>query len=140
MPFRAIVTYHMYVSRSSRMTELIFAAPDKERFLHFYGEPGARLDRSDSAFKASVRRPRPWWFRILSFFFFFMPLVYMNEFDSLYVDDSVHYHFWRQFMSALKRDWDNSITPVSLPNNAHQYDDAHHFARPLFCYRQMLGS
>ena len=41
-----------------------------------------------------------------------MPLVYMNELDKLYVDQSVHYYFWRQFITGLRRDWDNSITPV----------------------------
>jgi hypothetical protein len=86
---------------------------DQERFLHFYGEPGARLDRSKSAFKESIHSRRSLLFKAISVFLFFMPLVYMNEFDVLYVDQSVHYQFWRQFIGGLKKDWENSITPVS---------------------------
>jgi hypothetical protein len=82
--------------------------------MHFHGEPGARLDRSTSAFRSSIRRPRSLLLKLVSPFMFFMPLVYMNELDKLYVDDTVHYYFWRQFISALMRDWENSITPVGL--------------------------
>lgn len=85
---------------------------DRERFITFWGEEGARLDRHQSAFNESIHKPRSWMFMLISPFLFFMPLVYMNELDKLYVDDSVHYYFWRQFITGLKRDWDNSITPV----------------------------
>ena len=86
---------------------------DRERFLAFWGEPGARLDRHDTAFGESIRRPRSWIFMFISPFLFFMPIVYMNEFDKLYVDGTIHYYFWRFFIAGLKRDWENSITPVS---------------------------
>ena len=88
-------------------------AADRERFLSFFGECGARLDRNDTAFGESTRRHRPWIFYSISPFLFFMPLVYMNEFDKLYVDNSIHYVFWRQFIGELKQDWERSITPVS---------------------------
>lgn len=80
--------------------------------MQFYGEPGVRMDRLDSAFNDSSRRPRSIAFNILSPFLFFMPYVYMKELDNLYVDHTVHYYFWRQFITGLKRDWENSITPV----------------------------
>ena len=44
---------------------------------------------------------------------FFMPFVYLKELERTYVDNTVHYYYWRQFISGLKRDWENSITPVS---------------------------
>ena len=79
----------------------------------FWGEPGARLDRKDTALDVTIRRHRSWVFTLISPFLFFMPIVYMNEIDKLYVDQTVHYYFWRQFIDGLKRDWENSITPVS---------------------------
>lgn len=85
---------------------------DGDRFLAFWGEPGARLDRLMSALDQTIRRRRSWLFTLISPFLFFMPIVYMNEIDKLYVDQTVHYSFWRQFIAGLKRDWENSITPV----------------------------
>lgn len=86
----------------------------KERFLHFYGETGARLDRKDSAFKKDIRGPRSIVFMLISPFLFFMPFVYLKELERTYVDNSVHYYFWRQFIEGLKRDWENSITPATV--------------------------
>lgn len=85
---------------------------DKERFLHFHGELGARLDRKDSAFEPSTQSSRSIAFMCISPFLFFMPLVYLKELERTYVDNSVHYYYWRQFIEGLKRDWENSITPV----------------------------
>ncbi|KIP12134.1 hypothetical protein PHLGIDRAFT_113920 [Phlebiopsis gigantea 11061_1 CR5-6] len=92
----------------------LFYAVHRERFLSFWGEEGARLDRQTSAFAESIHKPRSLWFNLISPFLFFMPLVYMNELDKLYVDQSVHYYFWRQFITGLRRDWDNSITPATV--------------------------
>ncbi|EKM58104.1 uncharacterized protein PHACADRAFT_252136 [Phanerochaete carnosa HHB-10118-sp] len=86
----------------------------KERFLHFHGEIGARLDRKESAFKADIRGPRSFIFICISPFLFFMPFVYLKELERTYVDNSVHYYFWRQFIEGLKRDWENSITPATV--------------------------
>lgn len=85
---------------------------DRDKFLHFYGEIGARLDRSDGAL--DVQKPRSWVLTMISPFLFFMPLLYMKELERLYVDESIHYYFWRQFIAGLYRDWENSITPVSF--------------------------
>ena len=79
----------------------------------FWGEPGARLSRSESAFKKEGKRGPSLFLRIVSPVFFFMPLLYMREFDDLYVDDTVHYRPWQVFIAKdLERDWENSITPV----------------------------
>ncbi|KIP12129.1 hypothetical protein PHLGIDRAFT_369143 [Phlebiopsis gigantea 11061_1 CR5-6] len=86
----------------------------RERFLAFFGEYGARMDRKDSAFEKSIHRQRSWIFYCISPFLFFMPLVYMEEFEKLYVDDTIHYAFWRQFIGELKQDWERSITPVTV--------------------------
>ncbi|EKM58103.1 uncharacterized protein PHACADRAFT_206944 [Phanerochaete carnosa HHB-10118-sp] len=85
----------------------------KERFLQFFGEPGARLDREDSALD-TPKRPRSLAFNIISPWLFFMPFIYLKELERTYVDNSVHYFFWRQFISGLKRDWENSITPATV--------------------------
>ena len=85
---------------------------DRDKFLHFYGELGARLDRSDG--DLDVPKRQSWVLTMLSPFLFFMPLLYMKELERLYVDESIHYYFWRQFIAGLYRDWENSITPVSL--------------------------
>ncbi|GJE94787.1 hypothetical protein PsYK624_109600 [Phanerochaete sordida] len=97
-----------------KLAKCMAAMKDKERFLHFHGEVGARLDRKDSAFRADIKRPRSFAFLCISPLLFFMPFVYLKELEKTYVDNSVHYYFWRQFIEGLKRDWENSITPATV--------------------------
>ena len=85
--------------------------PDTRRVLQFHGEQGARISRLDSAFHASSR-PRTLIFTLLSPLLFFMPNIYLKELERLYVDQTIHYDFWAQFMTSLKSDWDGSIIPV----------------------------
>ena len=60
----------------------------------FWDKYGAWLHRHDMALNATVRQPRPWFFTCISPFLFFMPIVYMNEIDKLYVDPSIRSRFW----------------------------------------------
>lgn len=45
---------------------------------------------------------------------FFMPFFYLKELDATFVDKTVHYHAWIRFIDTLRRDWENTITPVGL--------------------------
>ena len=115
--------------------------PDKERFMHFHGEIGARLDRDDSALAPSKVKSRSsnWIFNVISPFLFFMPFVYLKELQRTYVDQSVHYYFWRQFISGLKRDWENSITPVSCRYFRFEHALTYRYYRLLCCSPQASG-
>ena len=89
---------------------MIYDDLDDERFLHFYGEHYARMSRIESIYEGSV--PRSPLFRFCSVLLFGLPTLYLGELHKVYVDKTVHYHSWRKFISELKEDWQNSITPV----------------------------
>jgi hypothetical protein len=111
---------------------LRFTLPvDRDKFLHFYGELGARLDRLDGAL--DIEKPRSWTLTLLSPFLFFMPLLYMKELERLYVDESIHYYFWRQFIAGLYRDWENSITPASSYASFLVVELLTNFRSPGYC-------
>lgn len=106
--------HHQYIQK---YTTALISSIDLERFKQFYGELGARLDRRESALECPeppslASRLRVIFLHIVSPLLFFMPYMYMKELDKLYVDRTIHYYFWRQFISGLKSDWESSITPV----------------------------
>lgn len=80
--------------------------------MNYYGERGARIDTSQTVFENSENGPRTWFFRFMSPLLFYMPYVYMEELERVYIDRTVDYISWRRFISNLKQDWDGSITPV----------------------------
>ncbi len=84
-------------------------------FLHYHGEPAVRGSRTESALPEKGRlRVHTYLFKVFSWIFFGMPTLYLKELRKVWVDETVHYYGWRKFTDALKRDWENSITPVSL--------------------------
>lgn len=86
-----------------------------ERYLAFWGEEGARLDRDMNVLAQETPvAPYSWLFHTFSLFLFFMPLVYLRELDQASVDKTVNPHRWRKFITGLRRDWDNSITPATV--------------------------
>ncbi|GJE96878.1 hypothetical protein PsYK624_130860 [Phanerochaete sordida] len=95
------------------VTARLLAILYHDRFLNFWGERGARLIPTESALDFATPA-RSWIFKLVSPLCFFMPFVYMQEFDQLYVDRTVNYRQWRIFIEGLKKDWENSITPATL--------------------------
>ncbi|EKM58098.1 uncharacterized protein PHACADRAFT_252123 [Phanerochaete carnosa HHB-10118-sp] len=86
----------------------------KERFIHFHGEAGARLDREDNAFVAGIKGPRSHFFYLVTPFLFFIPPVYLKDLERICVDNSVHRLLLLQLINRLKRDWESSITPATV--------------------------
>ncbi|GJE96874.1 hypothetical protein PsYK624_130810 [Phanerochaete sordida] len=87
-----------------------------ERYLNFWGESGARLIHSEGAIADNdEKRLNLLVLKLLSPVLFFMPILYVQELQELYVDASVRYHPWQTFLTEnLKRDWENSITPTTV--------------------------
>ncbi|KAI0346505.1 hypothetical protein BDW22DRAFT_765350 [Trametopsis cervina] len=83
-------------------------------FLNYFGERGARIHRTDSVLEKSLHKPRSWFFCILTPFLFFMPSVYMEEIDNVWIDETVDSINWRRFITMLTRDWEHSITPATV--------------------------
>ncbi|KAJ3967699.1 hypothetical protein EV361DRAFT_770250, partial [Lentinula raphanica] len=76
------------------------------RFIHFYGQPAARLDRDRSVHQQNGRQKRrPWWMSCLSPVLFSAPDLYYRMLSKIWVDSFVHGTAWNDFMQALVNDW-----------------------------------
>ena len=110
-------------------------------FLNYYGERGSRIQRDDSVLEGSIRRSRSFFFLFLSPILFFMPSVYMDELEHVWIDRTVDWITWRRFITMLTRDWENSITPVShwirisAPQRSSVLNSTAHYRRPSFFQR-----
>jgi hypothetical protein len=100
----------------------------RSRFMNFYGEDAARLDRSQSVnpVQQVTSRWRSWVSRSL---LFDMPLKYQSRLEALWVDRIVYVTMWQQCMQALVSElrdtlcmaifvWFASLTSLLLPTNA----------------------
>lgn len=90
---------------------------DYERYLHYHGESCARLSRLVGVEDEPEER-RTLFFKVVSALLFYLPSLYFTELQKVYVDRTVHYWGWRRFISELKSDWENSITPVCPSRNS----------------------
>ncbi|KAJ3829533.1 hypothetical protein F5880DRAFT_1521865 [Lentinula raphanica] len=90
------------VSALSRLM-YIFA---RLRFVHFHGQPAARLDRDQSVHEEAWKRNRrPWWMKWLSPVFFSTPDLYYRILLGIWVDDLVHESSWAEFMDKMRNEW-----------------------------------
>ncbi|KAJ4488647.1 hypothetical protein C8R41DRAFT_836431 [Lentinula lateritia] len=90
------------------------------RFLHFYGEPGARLDRDQSVhYKAHHHHRRPWWMRSLSPALFSVPDLYYGILSNLWVDGLVHEAAWADFVGKMNEEWQQLILFNTVLLNAN---------------------
>lgn len=87
---------------------------NNERFLHYHGEVCARLNRMDGVEEQPDAEHRSPFFNVASVLLFYLPSLYFKELEKVYVDRTVHYWGWRRFISELKSDWENSITPATV--------------------------
>ncbi|KAI0703727.1 hypothetical protein BC835DRAFT_1410463 [Cytidiella melzeri] len=83
-------------------------------FLNFHGERGARIHREDSVHKTSLHNKRSWLFKIVTPLLFFMPSVYMDEIENVWIDETVDWISWRRFILLLSKDWQQSIIPATV--------------------------
>ncbi|KAJ4490178.1 hypothetical protein J3R30DRAFT_3360973 [Lentinula aciculospora] len=91
------------------------------RFLHFNGQPGARLDRDQSIhYKADrLQHRRPWWMRSLSPALFSAPDLYYRILSTLWVDSLVHEAAWADFVGKMNEEWQQVILFNTVLLNAN---------------------
>ena len=89
------------------------ASTEREMFLHYYGQDGARLNRDQSVHIVKQEIPRPtYWFMLVSFWLFYMPCVYRQKFNEVFVDSLLNEGHWSQLLENLRKDWEMTVTPV----------------------------
>ncbi|KAF5310830.1 hypothetical protein D9619_008028 [Psilocybe cf. subviscida] len=88
------------------------------RFLNFYGEPCARLER-DSSVYGHAPSPRPILLRSVSPLLFSAPDVYLPELQKVCVDETVHMGAWKEMVRNLSSEWQELVTYATIMLNAN---------------------
>ncbi|KAK0478863.1 hypothetical protein IW261DRAFT_191354 [Armillaria novae-zelandiae] len=76
-----------------------------ERFLHFYGEPAARLNRGTSIYDKSKVHKRSFLFHILKCLLFAAPCTHLREIESMLSDGLLSQVAWRDFIDRNCKNW-----------------------------------
>ncbi len=87
-----------------------------ERFLHFYGEPVARLNRGTSIYDKNKVHKRSFLFHVLKCLLFGAPCAHLREIESMLLDGLLSQVAWREFIDKICKDWSHLTIYVSLPN------------------------
>ncbi|KAI9569947.1 hypothetical protein HD554DRAFT_2313291 [Boletus coccyginus] len=79
------------------------------RFITYYGQPHAQLDRLQEMFPADVIQHR-WLVTVANLPMWGVPLHYLNLLDDLYTNEQVYAEQWTHFMSICLADWTSSLS------------------------------
>lgn len=88
---------------------MIECGTGKAGFVRYHGEYCVQMD--------SYHSLREWpespvYFKIITWFFFFTPQIYLERLQRVCVDHLVDHQRWRKLNAELQEDWSGSITPV----------------------------
>lgn len=73
-----------------------------ERFMNYYGEKHARLNRDQSVFGETKRT---WFMSLISPVLFYAPEAYLKNMQSLTVDSLVNTPSWNKLILKLTEEW-----------------------------------
>jgi hypothetical protein len=82
------------------------------RFLNFYGEANARLERNASVYGVPLHR-RTMLIKTLSLFLFSAPDFHLKTLQSMYVDGIMHRSVWEKFMDKMNDEWEEYVLLVT---------------------------
>lgn len=81
-------------------------------FLHYYGEYGARLNRTESVHEEKIHNERTYTFLCITPLFFYVPNVFVHRFEEVSVDDIINAGPWNAFRQQMRDGWEATTTPV----------------------------
>ncbi|KAF8915846.1 hypothetical protein CPB85DRAFT_1432556 [Mucidula mucida] len=98
----------------SRIVYVLLKMFAHERFIHFHGQPAARLDLGVSVYDKHAKRTHSLLFGIVRCLLFNAPYVQLREIQNILmgIDGIVSPRPWKEFMSRLRKDW-NEVTIYS---------------------------
>ncbi|KAK0462977.1 uncharacterized protein EV420DRAFT_1639066 [Desarmillaria tabescens] len=89
----------------SRIIYILMKHFAHDRFLHFYGEPVARLNRGTSIYDKNKVHKCSFLFHVLKFLLFAAPSAYLHEIESMLSDGLLSRVVWRDFVDKICKDW-----------------------------------
>jgi len=91
---------------------------DHARFLNYYGEPHARLERIVSVHGDAINR-RTWLIKSISMFLFFAPEVHLLVLQRMWVDGVLHKSVWEDAVKRMNDEWASITFLVSALANSN---------------------
>jgi hypothetical protein len=88
------------------------------KFLNFYGQPEARLNRDDSVHGHWTNR-RTWFIKSISLFLFSAPDVHLRNLQKMWVDGIMHKAVWEESMRKVTDEWREFILYSTVLLNAN---------------------
>ncbi|KAH9922509.1 uncharacterized protein B0H18DRAFT_1017929 [Fomitopsis serialis] len=84
-----------------------------DRYLNFFGQKVARLDRLQSLFDNdnSTRTP---WIRSFSVILFNHPLAHLRSLEKVWIDGIINANSWERFVADLRKEWLEAAIPAAV--------------------------
>ncbi|KAK0437173.1 hypothetical protein EV421DRAFT_1977793, partial [Armillaria borealis] len=89
----------------SRIAYILMENFAHNRFLNFYGEPAARLERGTSIYDKNKVYKCSFLFHILNCLLFAAPCTHLREIESILSDGLLSQVVWRDFIDKICKDW-----------------------------------
>ncbi|KAF9236835.1 hypothetical protein BU15DRAFT_76562 [Melanogaster broomeanus] len=90
----------------------------RARFFNFHGEVGARLDADQTVYNIMERR-HSILHHLISWILFLAPNVHMKTLKTIWVDQTVNYVPWKQFLEKLNNEWQELVLYATVILNAN---------------------
>ncbi|KIJ61625.1 hypothetical protein HYDPIDRAFT_96268 [Hydnomerulius pinastri MD-312] len=90
----------------------LYGAISNQRFMTFYGQEGAQLDRLQEMYPEEAREHQ-WMSTVANTTLWGIPRYYDSLLEDLFVNEQVYADQWTRFMSLCLADWSNSLSFVS---------------------------
>ncbi|KAF8814748.1 hypothetical protein BYT27DRAFT_7205702 [Phlegmacium glaucopus] len=88
------------------------------KFLHFYGQPEARLNRDQSVYGTRTNK-RTWFIKTISILLFSAPDVHLKLLQKMWVDGIMHKAVWETSLKKVNEEWREFILYATVLLNAN---------------------
>ena len=130
--FSTLAIYRIYSGECPSLTSF----KGHTKFLNFYGQPEARLNRDDSVYGHWTNR-RTLFIKSISIFLFLAPDFHLRNLQKMWVDGIMHKAVWEESMKKVTDEWREFILYVSCKIQTTTYFKSYFFifspSSPLFC-------
>ena len=118
------LTHHSYLFRPTYVrvqygrlslhhsSQYIYFLKGHMKFLHFHGQPEARLNRDQSVHGVRTNQ-RTWFIKTISIFLFSAPDVHLRTLQKMWVDGIMHKAVWETSLKKMNDEWIEFILYVS---------------------------
>ena len=110
-PIHVRIQYDRFSSHLLDLFIYFLCIKGQAKFLNFYGQPEARLNRDQSVHSTRTNQ-RTWFIKTFSIFLFSAPDVHLRKLQEIYVDGIVNKAVWNDSLRKVNEEWREFILYV----------------------------